>query len=212
MKGQKPPVDPSRVCLGAISGVHGVRGAVTIKPFTQDPEGVGAYGPVDSEDGSRTFNLTITGQAKAGIVAKIDGVDNRDQAQALKGTRLYVPRDRLPAAEEDEFYIADLIGLRVDDPAGNEMGEIVHVDDFGAGDLMEIALLSKSDRGRKSKTALKTVYVPFTKDVVPSIDLAKGVVTVVAPDGLFDDEEGQPTERADDPVGEIGGESSEGLK
>ena len=177
-----PKADPSRVCLGAVSGAHGVRGAVTIKPFTEAPDGVAAYGPVETEDGARRFDIRITGQAKAGVVAKLDGIETREQAQAIKGTRLYVPRDRLPQAEEDEFYIADLIGLTVVDQAGAELGEVVQVADFGAGDVMEVAL-SGDDKGKKRPT----VFIPFTLDAVPSVDLDAGLVTVDPPDGLFDD-------------------------
>ncbi len=177
-----PKADPSRVCLGAISGAHGVRGAVTIKPFTETPEGVAAYGPVETEDGARSFEIRITGQAKAGIVAKLDGINTREQAHALKGTRLYVPRDRLPPAEEDEFYIADLIGLKVVDQTGAGLGEVVQVADFGAGDVMEVAL-SGQETGKKRPT----VFIPFTLDAVPNVDLAAGIVTVDPPDGLLDD-------------------------
>ncbi len=180
---RRPKADPTRVCLGAVSGAHGVRGAVTIKPFTQDPDGVGAYGPVETEDGSKRFGITLTGRAKAGVTAKLDGIDTREQAQALKGTRLYVPRDRLPDAEEDEFYIADLIGLRVEDRSGSEIGQVVNVADFGAGDLMEVSLAGPDD-GKK-----KTVFLPFTLDVVPTVDLEAGIVTVVPPDGMLETDE-----------------------
>ena len=179
-----PKADPTRVCLGAVAGAHGVRGAVTIKPFTQDPDGVAAYGPVETEDGSRIFDVRVVGRAKTGVTAKLEGIETREQAQALKGTRLYVPRDRLPEAEEDEFYIADLIGLRAVDQAGAELGQVVNVADFGAGDLMEVAL-ARLDDGKKKRT----VFLPFTQEVVPAIDLAAGVITVVPPEGLLETEE-----------------------
>ncbi len=179
-----PKADPTRVCLGAIAGAHGVRGAVTIKPFTQDPDGVAAYGPVETEDGSRVFDVKLVGHAKAGVTAKLEGIETREQAQALKGTRLYVPRDRLPQAEEDEFYIADLIGLRAVDQAGTELGQVVNVADFGAGDLMEVALT-----GPESGKKRPTVFLPFTLDVVPKVDLKAGIVTVVPPDGLLETDE-----------------------
>ncbi len=182
MKEPRPKADPNRVCLGAVSGAHGVRGAVTIKPFTENPDGVGAYGPVQTEDGSKTFEVTITGRAKAGVTAKLEGIETREQAQALKGTRLYVPRDRLPEAEEDEFYIADLIGLRVIDRTGAQLGDVVQVADFGAGDLMEVALVG-SDKDKK-----KTVFVPFTLDVVPKVDLEAGIVMVDPPNGVLESE------------------------
>ena len=157
------------VCIGAVAGAHGVRGNVTIKPFTEAPEGVAAYGPVTDAEGARAFDLTPVGEAGGLVIARMSGVSDRDAAEALKGLRLYVPRERLPAPDEDEFYHADLIGLRVVDGEGGDVGSVEALHDFGAGDLIEIR-----------RPSARPVLLPFTRRAVPAIDLAAGEVTVDA--------------------------------
>ena len=157
------------VCIGAVAGAHGVRGNVRIKPFTDAPEDVAAYGPVTDAEGARAFDLTPVGEAGGMVIARMSGVGDRDAAEALKGLRLYVPRERLPAPEQDEFYHADLIGLSVVDSAGQAAGTVNALHDFGAGDLIEI----RRPSGR-------LVLLPFTRSAVPAIDLAAGSVTVDA--------------------------------
>ncbi len=157
------------VCIGAVAGAHGVRGNVRIKPFTDAPEDVAAYGPVTDAEGARVFDLTPVGEAGGLVVARMSGVSDRDAAEALKGFRLYIPRERLPAPAPDEFYHADLIGLRVVDTAGREAGTVNALHDFGAGDLIEI---------RRPDDRL--VLLPFTRTAVPAIDPAAGEVTVEA--------------------------------
>lgn len=162
---------PRLVCVGAIAGAHGVRGAVKVKSFTAEAADITAYGPLSDEAGKRRFVLTPIGMARGEILARIDGVEDRDQAELLRGTRLYADRARFPAPEEDEFYHADLIGLDVTDPAGTALGVVQAIFNHGAGDMMEIAL-------RAGGTAL----VPFTKAAVPVVDIAGGRVTVAMPD------------------------------
>ena len=157
------------VCIGAVAGAHGVRGNVRIKPFTDAPEDVAAYGPVTDAEGARVFDLTRVGEAGGMVIARMSGVGDRDAAEALKGFRLYVPRERLPAPERDEFYHADLVGLRVVDSAGQAAGTVNALHDFGAGDLIEI----RRPSGR-------LVLLPFTRSAVPAIDLAAGSVIVDA--------------------------------
>ena len=170
--------DDTAVCLGAIAGAHGVRGDVRIKTFTEDPLDIAAYGPVRTEDG-RTFTFGAIREAKGGVVASLEGVKDRDEADALKGTRLYVDRDRLGEPEEDDtWYHADLIGLEVRLEDGTKLGEVAAIHDFGAGDLVDVRL----------EGSRKTVLLPFTAEVVPKVDIAAGVITVVPPDGLFDEE------------------------
>jgi 16S rRNA processing protein RimM len=173
-----------RVCLGAIAGAHGVRGEVRIKPFTEDPLAIGDYGSLLSEDGASEFELQGVRLQKAHVVARIAGVSDRDAAEALKGTRLYVPRDRLPEPdEEDTWYHADLIGLAARAPDGAPLGTVVSIQDYGAGDLIELQL--GHDR--------PTVFVPFTREMVPEVDIAAGHIVVDAPDELLgreDDTEG----------------------
>jgi 16S rRNA processing protein RimM len=168
----------SRVCVGAIAGAHGVRGAVRIKTFTEEPEAVAAYGPVESEDGARRFDLRLAGRWKSGVVATLDGVADRDGAEALRGLRLYVDRERLPPPDDaDEFYHADLIGLRVERADGAVLGTVSAVNDHGAGALLDVTL-----------TGGRVVVLPFTKAVVPTVDIAAGRLVADPPPGLFDED------------------------
>jgi 16S rRNA processing protein RimM len=160
----------SRVCIGVITGVHGVRGAVRIKSFTQIATDIGFYSPVEDEAGGRRFSLRVTGEAKGQVLAALDGVTDRDVAMALKGTRLFVDRARLPRTAEDEYLHADLIGLAVESPDGRRLGRVTAVEDFGAGDLLDIALEPKG-----------SLMVPFTRSAVPEVDLAGGRLVVVPP-------------------------------
>ncbi len=169
--------EAARVCLGVIVGPQGIRGEVRIKAFTADPEDVGAYGPVADKAGARSFSLKVRGQAKGVVIAAIQGVADRNAAEALKGTELYVDRARLPAPDdEDTFYHADLVGLAAEDPEGQPIGRVVGVFDHGAGDVIDI-------RGGDGKA----VTVPFTKAVVPVVDVPGGRIVVAMPEGLRDD-------------------------
>ena len=164
-----------RVCLGVITGAHGVRGQVRVRSFTDEPAAVAAYGPVEDEAGALRFRLAVTGRAKDELVARIDGVADRDAAEALRGTRLFVERAALPPpADPDEFYQADLVGLSAETVDGQALGRVVAVHEFGAGPLIEIV----PDGGR-------ALLVPFTRAVVPAIDLATGRMVVAPPEGLL---------------------------
>lgn len=168
-----PPADRRLVCLGQIGGAHGVRGLVKVRSFTAEPEGLVAYGPLTDATGSRTFDLALLSAQKGQFLARLAGVDDRNAAEALAGTRLYVLRDRLPPPQEDEFYHADLIGLAAADPAGEPLGRVVAVHDFGAGDVLEVATASGEPA---------TILLPFTRAVVPAIDFAAGRLVIVPPD------------------------------
>lgn len=160
--------DDGRICVGVVTGVHGLKGLVKIKPFTDMPEAVAAYGAVETEDGSRRLELEVANRAGKGQIAvRVAGITDRDAAEALKGLRLYVPRARLPAPEPDEFYYADLIGLAVQRASGDAVGTVRAVFDFGAGDVLEIV----DDAGT-------LIMVPFTRDAVPEIDIAGGRIIV----------------------------------
>ena len=159
-----------RICLGAITGAHGVRGLVRIKSFTETPEDLTAYGPLWDEAGRRRFDVTVKSQAKGALIAAIAGVDDRDAAEALKGTRLYVDRTALPPTEEEEYYHADLIGLSAEDRDGKAIGRVTGVQNYGAGDILEIE--------RPDGTEL---LLPFTKAAVPEVDLAEGRLVVDPP-------------------------------
>ncbi len=175
------PQSDTRVCVGAVLGAHGVRGEVRIKCFTQDPENIGALGKVETEDGARQFSLRVTRNVKEGVAASLSGITDRDAAEALKGARLYVPRSALPelAAEDEEYYRADLIGLAVrwQDDSRPE-GEIVAVHNFGAGDLIEVALADGRPR---------TILLPFSLEIVPEVNIAKRFVTVNPPPEFVDE-------------------------
>lgn len=160
-----------RVCVGAIAGAHGVRGAVRIKSFTAQPEDVASYGPVEDESGKRRFTLKLVGEAKGLVIATLEGVRDRNAAEALKGTALYVPRDRLPQTEEDEFLYSELEGLAAERPDGQRLGTVKAVLDFGAGELLEIRLAGGG-----------SILVPFTKLAVPVVDVRGGRLVVDPPD------------------------------
>ena len=168
---------PIRILLGHIAGAHGIRGEVLIKTYTEAPENVGAYGPLSDEGGTRTFNLKSARATSKGVVARLQGVDDRNAAEALKGIALYIERERLPAAADGEFYHADLIGLAAVDGDGTPLGEIVAVQNYGAGDLLEIRLAGAS----------KTELVPFTDAAVPEVDIAARRVVVILPSEAHDE-------------------------
>lgn len=165
-----------RVCLGAIAGAFGVSGEVRLKSFCAAPLDIAAYGPLESEDGTRRFVLTQLRAIKGGLAARASGVGDRGQAEALRGTRLYVPRTALPDPGDDEFYHADLIGLTVIGPEGQALGRVKAVHDHGAGDLLEVA----------SPAHPSGVLLPFTHRAVPRVDLATGRIFADPPEGLFD--------------------------
>ncbi len=164
-----------RVCVGAIAGAFGVKGEVRLKSFTSVPEDIAQYAPLETEDGAMEFDVTLDRPIKNGLAVRLSGIATKEQADALKGVRLYVPRDRLPALPDDEFYHADLIGLPVFDTGGTQLGHIKAVHDHGAGDLLEI-----HGPGLKS-----TVLLPFTREAVPTVDLDAGRIVADPPEGLF---------------------------
>ncbi len=165
-----------RVCLGAVAGAFGVRGEVRLKSFAAEPTDVAAYGPLQTEDGRQSFEITLSRPIKGGFAARLSGVASKEAADALRGTRLYAARDRLPPLPDDEFYHADLIGLTVFDTGGAELGRVRSVLNHGAGDLLEV----------QGKAAPKGVLLPFTLDAVPTVDIAAGKIVADPPDGLFD--------------------------
>jgi 16S rRNA processing protein RimM len=163
------------ICVAAIAGAFGVRGEVRLKSFTADPEAIADYAPLMTEDGSRSFDVTVTGTVKNGLTVRLSGIDTKEAADALRGLRLFVPRDRLPALPDDEFYHADLIGLEVVDTGGTILGRVKAVLNHGAGDILEI-----HGPGMKS-----TVLLPFTLEAVPTVDLAAGRIVADPPEGLL---------------------------
>ena len=165
----------TRICVGAVAGAFGVRGEARIKSFCAEPEAIAGYGPLTSEDGAREFTLSITRAVKGGFAARLTGVTSRDAAEALKGTRLYAPRERLPALSDNEFYHADLIGLTVLDTGGAEIGRVRAIHDHGAGDMLEV-----------TGPAGSMVLIPFTGAAVPVVDIAAGRIVADPPEGTLD--------------------------
>jgi 16S rRNA processing protein RimM len=169
--------DNDRVLLGYIAGAHGIRGEVLVKSYTDDPADIAAYGPLSDEAGTRTIAFTKARVATKGVIAKVDGVEDRNGAEALKGARLYVDRALLPAPDDDEFYYADLIGLDVVTTDGTTIGTVVAIQNYGAGDLVEYRLAGSK----------RTELLPFNEIFVPDVDLDARRITVVLPE--TDDDE-----------------------
>ncbi len=165
-----------RVCVGAITGAFGVRGEVRLKSFCADPQAIATYAPLSDEDGTREFGVEITRPIKNGFAARLSGIRTKEAADALRGTRLYADRNRLPQLEDDEYYYADLIGLDVLDTGGQRIGTVKAVLNHGASDLLEISLPDQAN----------PVLLPFTQATVPTVDLATGRIIADPPDGLFD--------------------------
>ena len=163
------------VCVGAIAGAFGVRGEVRLKSFCADPQAIETYAPLLTEDGSRSFTVALSMPISNGFAARLGGVATREQADALRGVRLYAPRDRLPSLPDDEYYHADLIGLAVLDTGGTVLGRVKAVLNHGAGDLLEVQIEGGS----------ASVLLPFTRAAVPTVDLDSGRLIVDPPDGLF---------------------------
>jgi 16S rRNA processing protein RimM len=165
----------ARVCLGQIGAAHGVRGEVRLRSFTSDPGAITAYGPLESEDG-RVLEIESLRPAKDHFVARLAGIHDRDAAARLANVKLYVPRERLPEPDEaDEFYHADLIGLAVVDPSGKELGTVLAIHNFGAGDLIEV----------RPNAGGNTELVPFDDATVPLVDLGARRIVVAGPAAMF---------------------------
>jgi 16S rRNA processing protein RimM len=165
-----------RVCVGAVAGAYGVRGEVRLKSFCAEPEAIAAYGPLWSEDGTRSFDVTLGAAVAQGFAARLGGVTTREAADALRGLRLFVDRDRLPSLPDDEFYHADLIGLQVFDTGGAALGRVKAVLNHGASDLLE--LVTPGQKG--------AVLLPFTRAIVPTVDLTAGRIVADPPEGLLE--------------------------
>jgi 16S rRNA processing protein RimM len=167
----------ARVCVGQIGAPHGVRGEVRLRSFTAEPDAITGYGPLETEDG-RVFEIESLRPAKDHFVATLSGIGDRDAAEKLANLKLYVPRERLPALiETDEFYHADLIGLAVFNKAGEQLGTVLAVHNFGAGDLIEVRLAAGG----------KTEMISFNEHNVPTVDIAAGRI-VIEPSPLAGEE------------------------
>ncbi|MGD9638066.1 MAG: ribosome maturation factor RimM [Alphaproteobacteria bacterium] len=156
-----------RVCVGVITGAHGVKGQVKIKSFTANPEDIAAYGVLEDDSGIKKFNVRILGEGKDFLRAEIKGVSDRNEAELLRGVNLFVSREKLPETVEEEYYHTDLIGLDVFNNEGVLIGSVAAIYDFGAGDVLEIKSLDN-----------KLNMLPFTKEIVPIVDIKNHKVVV----------------------------------
>lgn len=161
-----------RVCVGALAGAFGVKGEVRLKSYCAQPEAIAAYAPLTTEDGSRSFTVRLTGSVPGGFSARLGGIATREEAEALKGTPLYAERGKLPPPDVDEFYHIDLIGLAVLDTGGNRIGTIKAVLNHGASDILEVLGPGMKD----------PLLLPFTRAVVPTVDISGGRVIVDLPE------------------------------
>ena len=159
------------VLLGVVIGAQGLRGAMKVKAFTETPEKLGTYGSLHTRDG-RMFVVVNVRAAKGVAVVQFESIASREAAEALKGVELYVARSALPAGEEHEYYHTDLVGLRAEDTEGRTIGKVIAVHNFGAGDVIEI----------EREDGQGTVLMPFTREIVPDIDLAQSRIVIAAPE------------------------------
>src|SRR6266704_6216607 len=158
------------ICVARIGAAHGVRGAVKLWTFTEDPLAVKRYGPLVTKDGAQSFEVATAREAKGHLVATLKGIATREEAERLNGLELYIAREKLPEPEQDEYYHADLIGLAAVDTANSPLGRVIAIHNFGAGDIIEIA----PPQGA-------TMLLPFTHAVVPTVDLANRRVVIELP-------------------------------
>lgn len=164
-----------RVCVAQIGAAHGLRGGVHLRSFTEDPQAFTQYGPLETEDRTRRLEIDSVKPSKDGFTVRFVGVTRREQAEALRNTNLYVDRDRLPAADENEFYYADLIGLAAVTPEGETLGEVVALHNFGAGDIVELKLSANGE----------STMLLFNAATVPEVDIAGGKIVVVMPEEII---------------------------
>lgn len=166
--------DPDLVLMAQIGAAHGIRGEVRVKPFGSDPMALADYGPLRDKTGSREFTIQSLRPQKSVLVVRFKNISSRNEAEALKGTELYVRREALPPADEDEFYHIDIIGLTVFTVNEDHVGTVIAIPDFGAGELLEV----KPERG-------PSYLIPFTEEIVPHIDLNAGRIIIDPPEGLL---------------------------
>ncbi len=175
---------PRRIFVGEVTGAHGIRGDVLVRTYTEKPEAIASYGPLSDETGQRSFTLRVVRVTDKGIVARVAGINDRNGAEPLRGTKLYIERSKLPETSGAEFYHADLIGLRAIAADGSVLGKIVSVQNFGAGDLLEL----------KPQDGSETEFIPFEDRFVPSVDLESETIVINRPFEAADDDAPPPDE------------------
>ena len=163
--------DAKLILVGQVAGGFGVRGEVRVTAFTADPLALKAYGPLLRADGSAGLTLITARAAKGAVIGRAKEIETKEQADALRGLKLFVPRERFPAPDEDEVYVTDLIGLEARDPDGRVLGRVKAVQNFGASDMLEI---TPAEGGQ-------TWYLPFTLEATPELHIADGWILAVRP-------------------------------
>lgn len=175
--GQAPlDQDADRVLVGEIGAAQGLKGEVRLRSYTQTPTDIAAYGPLEDETGAKRVEIERVRATPKALIACIKGVTTREGAEALNGTKLYLSRAALPERGEDEWYVADLVGLAAVDPEGTPLGTVVAVHNFGASDIIEVAPASGGE----------TLLVAFTEAAVPEVDIENGRLVLVPPEILED--------------------------
>ena len=175
--GQAPlDQDADRVLVGEIGAAQGLKGEVRLRSYTQTPTDIAAYGPLQDETGVERIEIESVRVTPKALIARIKGVATREGAEALNGTKLYLPRAALPERGEDEWYVADLIGLEAVDARGAPLGTVVAVHNFGASDIIEVA----------PATGGENLLVAFTEAAVPEVDIENGRLVLVPPEILED--------------------------
>lgn len=170
------PAETDLIAVGKIIGAHGIRGELVVKTYTAEAGSIAAYGTLFDETGAREFTVIQSRPAKKGTILRLNEISTRNDAESLKGRELFISRGALPPAEENSYYYADLIGLEAIDVGGQKIGIVVAVQNFGAGDLLEI----------RREGQAETDLVPLTEEFVPSIELEHGRVVIDPADGLFE--------------------------
>ncbi len=186
----------SLVCVGVISAVHGIKGQVKISTFTQNPEDITTYGRLFDKNGKPLFEIKNFKLTPKAMIVRLSGIDTRNQAEQLKGTELFIQRETLPQPDEEEFYYSDLTGLNVQFRNGTHYGTVKSIQNFGAGDLVEILpdpsmVTTKSGKKAKPSGKIETVFYNFTKEVFPQINISEGYITLLPPKMVEDSQSDQ---------------------
>jgi len=168
-----PAMAVERLRVGVVADAHGIRGQVKIRSFTANPRDLTAYGLLTDRAGNRVFRVKVMGEAKNLLICAILGIRTRNEAEALRGTELYIDKAALPRPKANEFYCADLIGLTVHTAEGVVFGSVLGVHNFGAGDIVEIAMTDGHPE-----------MFPLTRSIFPFIDIRGRSITINPPDTL----------------------------
>ena len=187
----QPASNEDLILVAIIGAARGLKGEVRIRSFTDDPLDLGSFDELYDESGKKSFRLQITGKQKESLLAKIEGIEDRTAAENVRGMKLFVRREQMPKLQEGEFFVSELVGLEARLLDGKLWGRVVLVDDFGAGPVIEVELVNG-----------KNEMVPFTMEIVPEVDLEKGLIVVVPPEELLVGPESHKEEVEEEQEGE----------